>query len=113
MRDGVKSTGAFVLVAGGLAGAFSLAACCALPILVVALGLGAGWLAPIALAAQPHAGLLTALSAAALLGSVAIVLRAPKSCRPESICARPAFRGSVIAAAGAGAVLLVLSRIYA
>lgn len=110
MNDGLKSSGAVALVAGGIASAFALAACCAFPIL---LGSAAMGLAPIASAAEPHATLLTAISVVGLIGSSAVAARAPKHCEPGSMCARPWFRWSIIVAAVIGAILLVLSKIYA
>jgi len=113
MKDEVKSTGAVALVSGGIAAAFGLAACCALPFFLAGAGLGAGWLAPVVSVSQPHAEWLTAVSLAALSGSVIIVWRAPKHCQPGSLCARAAFRWAITVAAVTGAILLVLSKIYA
>jgi mercuric ion transport protein len=113
MNDGMKSTGAVALVTGGIGAAFALAACCAVPALLASIGLGAAWLVPIVSASQPHAEVLTGVSAVALLGGVGVVARAPKHCATNSTCARPWFRWTVIAAALAGAVLLVLSKVYA
>lgn len=113
MKDEVKTTGAVALVTGGVAAAFGLAACCAIPFLLAAVGIGAGWLAPVVSATQPYAAILTAFSLAALAGGVAIVWRAPRHCRPDSLCARPAFRWAVTGAAVIGAILLLLSKIYA
>jgi mercuric ion transport protein len=113
MNDGMKSTGAVALVAGGIGAAFALAACCAVPVLLASLGIGAAWLAPIVSASQPHAEALTGVSAIALLGSVGVVARAPKHCEPNATCTRPWFRWAVIAAALIGAVLLLLSKVYA
>jgi mercuric ion transport protein len=113
MTDGTRIAGAIGLVTGGIAAAFALASCCAIPIVLAAAGLGAGWLAPIVSASQPHADVLTGVSAVALLGSVGVVARAPTACEPGSVCARPWFRRAVIAAAIVGAALLVLSKLYA
>ncbi len=113
MNDGAKSTGAVALVTGGVAAAAALTACCAAPILLAGIGIGAGWLLPIAAVSDPHANVLTAVSAAGLIGGVAVVARAPRHCKPRSVCARPLFRWSVIAAAITGAVLLILSKLYA
>jgi mercuric ion transport protein len=113
MRDTLKSTGAVALVAGGIGAAFSLAACCAVPALLAAAGIGAAWLTPLVSASQPHAEALTGVSALALLGSVGVVARTPKHCEPNAACARPWFRWSVVAAALVGAILLVLSKAYA
>jgi mercuric ion transport protein len=114
MKDEVKTTSAVTLVTGGTAAAFALAACCAIPVLLAAIGLGISvrWFAPMVAATQPYATILTVFSLLALIGSVAIVWRAPKHCGRGSLCARPAFRLAVTGAAVIGAVLLVLSRIY-
>lgn len=113
MRDKVKSGGAIALAGSGVASAFALAACCAIPILFAGLGLGASWLSPVVSATLPYTELLTAFSAAALAGSVFLVVRAGRTCQPGDLCARPAFRWTVITAAAIGAVLLALSKIYA
>lgn len=110
MNDGLKSTSAVALVAGGIASAFALATCCAFPIL---LGAGAAGLAPIAIATEPHSQLLTAVSAVGLVGSVGLAARSPKDCRPDAICARPWFRWSIVAAAVVGGALLILAKAYA
>lgn len=112
MRDKIKSTGALALAASGAAAAFSLAACCAIPILLAALGIGASWLVPLVSATMPYTELLTAFSLAALLGSVFLVWRAGRTCQPGDLCARPLFRWSVIVAVAIGGALLVLSKIY-
>lgn len=113
MRDGIKSTGAVALVTGGIATAFALAACCAIPFLLAGIGLSASWLAPIVTATQPYATLLTIVSLVALAASVAIVWWAPKHCRPGALCARPGFRWTITGAAAIGAILLILSKTYA
>jgi mercuric ion transport protein len=113
MNDSMKSTGAVALVAGGIGAAFALAACCAVPLALASLGIGAAWLAPVVSVSQPHAEVLTGVSAIALLGSVGVVARAPKGCEPNATCARPWFRWAIIAAAFVGAALLVLSKVYA
>lgn len=112
MKDGIKSTGAVALVTSGIATAFSLAACCAIPFLIAGTGIGVAWLAPLVSASQPYSTVLTALSVVALVGSVAIVWWVPKHCHPGSLCARPAFRWMVTGAAVVGAILLLLSQIY-
>ena len=113
MNDGAKSTGAVALVTGGIASAFGLAACCAIPYFLAGVGLGSAWLAPIVSASQPHSGILTAFSCLALAGSVALVWQASRRCEPGSLCARPTFRSTVTGAAVVGFVLLVLSKFYA
>lgn len=110
LNDGYKSTGAVALVCAGIASAFALAACCALPVLF---GSAALVLAPLAIASEPHTQLLTAISPASLIGSVAVVAASSRRCVPGSVCSRPAFRWGVIAAAVVGAALLALSKVYA
>ena len=112
MRDGARSTGALALVTGGIASAFSLAACCALPLLLAGAGLGSAWLAPVASASQPHAPVLTTVALLAPAGAVGLVWRASGRCRRGSLCGRRAFRLAVTGAAAVGALLLVLSKIY-
>jgi len=101
------------LVASGIAASAALAACCAFPVLLAGAGLSAYWLQPVALAAEPHSGVLTGVALIALIGSVALVLRAGRTCAPVDLCARPLFRWSIIAGATIGAILLILSKIYA
>ena len=113
MSPGARSGGAIALVASGLAGAAALAACCALPILLAGLGLSSMWLWPVAAFAEPNSLVLTAVALVALAASVMLALRAGRGCEPNALCTRPLFRWSIVAAALLGAVLLVLSKIYA
>jgi mercuric ion transport protein len=113
MNDGAKTSGAVALAAGGIASAFALAACCAIPFFLASVGLGAAWLAPIVSVSQPHATALTVASLIALVGSVVLVWMALGTCAPGSICSRPVFRWTVTGVAGLGFILLVLSKVYA
>jgi mercuric ion transport protein len=113
MSPQAKSGGAIALVASGIAASAALAACCALPILLAGVGLSAYWLQPVAAAVGPFGDILTGLAVLALAGSVVVVVRAGRTCEPGDLCVRPAFRWSIIAAAILGAVLLVVSKIYA
>ena len=110
MNDNLKSTGAVALVATGVASAFALASCCALPFLF---GSAALAFAPIALASEPHSQLLTGVSAVGLLGSVGVAARAPRHCQPNAVCGRPWFKWGIFAAAVVGLVLLVMAKVYA
>ena len=113
MRSEVKSTGAVALVASGIGAAFALAACCALPMLLVGAGLSPYWLAPAAQVGERLGDCLVVVSILALAGAVFVVVRAPKTCAPGDLCARPWFRASIIALAVIGAALLVASKVYA
>ena len=113
MNEGTKSTGAVALATGGVASAFSLAACCALPFLLAGVGIGSAWLAPVVSVSQPHTGVLTAFSLVALIGSVALVWRDAGRCEPGSLRARPSFKWAITVAAVVGLAMLLLSKIYA
>ena len=108
-----RSSGAIALVASGIAAAAALAACCAFPVLFAGVGVSTLWLRPVAAFAEPNSVILDAIAVLALVGSVVMVVRAGRTCQPSDLCARPLFRWSIIAAAVLGAVLLVLSKVYA
>ena len=104
--------GAATLSLGGFGSAFSLAACCGLPVLLPAIGVGAAWLAPVARATSPFEAVLPWIAAIALAGSLLLVLRAPRLCAPGSLCARPAVRSGLFALTVLGAALLILWLVY-
>lgn len=113
MSSQARSGGAIALVASGIAASGALAACCAFPVLLAGVGLSTYWLLPVAEFAEPNSFVLNAIAVLALIGSVVLVIRAGQTCKPGDLCARPLFRWSIIAAAMVGAVLLVLSKVYA
>ena len=113
MKTETKSSGAIALAISGIASAFALAACCALPILLAGVGFTSYWLSPFGAVGSHFRTPLTALAAVSLAGSAFIVLRSAKTCQPGDLCARPWFRASIIAAAAFGTVLLVVSKLYA
>ena len=108
-----RSGGAIALVAGGIAASAALAACCAFPVLLAGVGVSTLWLRPVAAFAEPNSVILDAIAILALIGSVVLVVLTGRTCEPGDLCARPLFRWSIIAAAVLGAVLLVLSKVYA
>src|SRR5690606_2304539 len=87
MRNGFKSLGAVTLAVSGVAGAFAIAACCAIPIVLAGFGLSAYWLVPIAEWGQWLGYCLTVASILALAGAAFLVIRAPKTCLPGELCA--------------------------
>ena len=113
MSPQAKSGGAIALVSSGVAAAAALAACCALPILLAGIGLSATGFSRSSPPSGPYGVLLTCVSTLALVGSVVLVVRAGATCAPGDLCARPAFRVTIVAAAIVGAILLVLSQVYA
>lgn len=112
MNDQLKSVSAVALVTSGIAAAFALAACCAIPFLLSGFGITAAIFVPLVSATEPYADILSVFSAVTLLASVGIVWFAPRHCQPGSLCARPGFRWTVTAATAIGAVLLMLGKIY-
>ncbi|MBW8269629.1 mercuric transporter MerT family protein [Caldovatus aquaticus] len=116
---GGRETGAALLAAGGLAAAFGAAACCALPALPGALGLGGAWLFGLALLAGPHRTLLLAAAAVCLAGAALLLWRrrrtdAATACAPGAACpARPALRRLAAAGLLLGTVLLAPGYAYA
>ena len=105
----LTSLGGGLLTLGGLAAAFGVASCCALPLLLASLGLGTAWLTGIALAAIPYRNLLLAVSAIALLGGAVLLWRQQRAaiaCGPEGVCVSPAVRVLNLLGLVTGAVLL-------
>lgn len=113
MRTDVRSAGAFALVAVGMAAAFALAACCALPFLLAGAGLSAYWLGPVASLGERFGNVLALFSLLALAGAVFVVARGPTTCSPAGLCARLWFRVSIVGLAATGMLLLLLSKLYA
>lgn len=112
MRRDLTSAGAVTLSASGMAAAFSLAACCGLPVLLPAIGIGAAWLTPIAQATSPFEGVLPWIAGLALAASLFLLARAPRICAPGALCARPAFRLSLLVLTLLGAGLLIIWLVY-
>src|SRR5579859_6287337 len=112
----IARSGAVFLTLGGLAAAFGAASCCALPLLLTSLGIGAAWLYGIALMAAPHRALLLAVGVLCLVGGAILLWRqqrAAATCTPGSICARPAVRALTLIGLLLGAGLLWAGYSYA
>lgn len=102
-------SGAGFLTLGGLAAAFGLASCCALPFLLATLGLSTAWLTGLALLATPHRGLLMVVGAICLLGGAVLLWREQRAaavCEPGRACAPPWVRAFTLIGLLAGAGLL-------
>lgn len=114
-RRSSGARGAALLTLGGIAAAFGVASCCALPILLTTAGLGTGWLGGIAMAASPHRTLLLGASALFLAGGAALLWRQQRramACGPDGICTPPAVRAALLVGLLVGAVLLWLGYSY-
>lgn len=110
-----RPAGMALATVGGLAAAFGAASCCGLPLMLASLGLGSAWLGGFALLAAPHRPLLLTLGTAGLtIGGFLLWSRwRVATCAPDDLCAKPAFRGMVLAGLMIGAVLLYLGYAYA
>nr|WP_294846421.1 mercuric reductase [uncultured Sphingomonas sp.] len=73
--------GAMLFTAGGIASAFGVAACCALPLLFAAAGIGTAWLAGIAALSAPYRSGLIIVSLISLLASAALLWRIEQNAR--------------------------------
>lgn len=114
-RSSSRPTGTALLTLAGLTAAFGAASCCGLPLLLGSLGIGSAWLTGLALLAAPNRLLLLALGTAGLVGGGFLLWRQWRAaaCAPDSICARPAFRGTMLGGLIIGMMLLYLGFAYA
>ena len=110
-----KAAGAGLLTLGGLAAAFGVAACCALPLLLTSLGLGTAWLGGIASIAAPNRTLLLAFGALALTGGAILLWRQQRqaaTCGPDGVCTPPAVRVLTLVGLIVGLALLCAGYLY-
>src|SRR3546814_16896692 len=68
-----KWIGSASFTLAGIAAAFGLAACCALPFLLASVGLGAAWLAGVAVVAAPYRTPLLTIGALCLIAGAVLV----------------------------------------
>ena len=111
-----KASWPALLTFGGLAAAFGVAACCALPLLMISLGLGTAWLGGIASVAAPIRSLLLVVAALALAGGAALLWRQQRhaaTCGPNGVCTPPAVRLVTLVGLIVGIVLLIAGYLYA
>lgn len=107
--------GAVSLALGGIAAAFGVAACCALPFLLASAGIGAAWLGGIAVVAAPYRTPLLVIGALCLLAGAVLLLRqqiAASRCGPGGVCTPAAMRIVTLIGLLIGAVLLWLGYRY-
>ncbi len=104
-----------LLTVAGLAAAFGVAACCALPLLLISLGLGTAWLGGIASVAEPNRAVLLVLAALALGAGAFFLWRQQQHaarCGPNGVCTPPAVRALTLVGLIIGIVLLVAGYLY-
>jgi mercuric ion transport protein len=110
-----KGVAAASLTMGGIAAAFGVASCCALPFLLASVGVGTAWLGGIGVAAAPYRTPLLVLGALCLLTGAVLLLRqqlAAARCGPGGVCTPTAMRVITLIGLLLGAVLLWLGYRY-
>ena len=101
--------GAALFTFGGMAAAFGLASCCALPLMLAAMGLGTAWLSRIALMAAPHRELLLGAGGLGLVVGATLLWRQQRiaaACIPGAACMPVNARVIVLVGLLFGAALL-------
>ena len=115
-RHSSAGTAAALLTVGGLAAAFGVAACCGLPLMLTALGLGSVSFVGIAFLAAPYRSPLLVL-AAVCLGAGALLLWRQRgsaaTCVPGIARFHRAFRLVTVIALVLGMIMLALGYAYA
>ncbi|MBL8649955.1 mercuric transporter MerT family protein [Sphingopyxis sp. 113P3] len=99
--------GAFTLA--GIAAAFGVASCCALPFLLASAGIGAAWLGGIAMVAMPYRTPLLLIGAACLILGAFLLFRQQRAaarCGPGGACTPRWVRILTLAGLLLGAALL-------
>ena len=115
VSDRTERRSALVLIVGGVASAFGVAACCALPILLATAGIGTAWLTGIALISLPYRNTLMIVSLVLLIVSAALLWRMQRTaarCGPGTICTPKWLRLRLLVGLLAGAGLLVGGYMY-
>ena len=106
---------AAVLTVAGVAAAFGVASCCALPMMLYGLGIGSAGLLGIAAFAEPHRTPLLIAGAMCLLAGAALTFfyrRAATNCATDTQRPRPVARSLIGAGIFLGSILLVLGYVY-
>jgi mercuric ion transport protein len=86
-RQPASGSGAVLFTLGGLAAAFGVASCCALPMLLTTIGVSTAWLGGLALLAAPHRAVLLIFGALCLAGGAAQLWRQQRTaatCGPNA-----------------------------
>lgn len=115
VSDRNQRRGAMLLTAGGMASAFGVAACCALPILFATAGIGTAWLTGIATISAPYRSALMIVSLLSLLMSGVLLWRIQRNaarCGNDGVCTPKWLRVCLLAGLLIGAGLLVAGYRY-
>lgn len=115
-RGPTSGLGPVLFTLGGLAAAFGVASCCALPLLLTTIGVSTAWLGGVALFAAPHRGVLLIVGALCLAGGAALLWRQQRTaatCGTNGACTPPAVRVLTLVGLLIGAGLLWAGYAYA
>lgn len=110
-----KGIGTATLTLAGIAAAFGVASCCALPIVLASAGLGAAWLGGIAVVAAPYRSPLLLIGALCLIAGTMLLVRQQLTaarCGPAGICTPRWMRIVTLAGLLLGALLLCAGYLY-
>lgn len=110
-----QARGAAFLTVSGIAAAFGVAACCALPILLTTVGISAAWLGGIAALAAPYRTVLLWLSTLSLVGGAALLWQIQRRAMvrgSNGVCTPLALRALVLVGLITGSILLYLGYSY-
>jgi len=110
------AAGAMLLTVGGLAAAFGVASCCALPLLFSMIGVSTAWLGSMALLAAPHREVLLSVGALCLFGGAVLLWRQQRvaaTCGPNGVCTPPVARAITLVGLLIGVMLLWAGYTYA
>ena len=111
-----KAAATTLLTFAGIGAAFGLAACCALPLLLISLGLSTAWLGGIASIAAPNHALLMTVAALTLGGGAVLLWRQQRhaaTCGPNGVCTPPVVRVLTLVGLIMGVVLMIAGYLYA
>lgn len=115
VSDQKQRRGAVLLVTSGIASAFGVAACCALPILFATAGIGTAWLTGIATISAPYRNVLMIVSLISLLASTTLLWRIQQNARRrgnDTACTPIWLRLGLLVGVLIGAGLLVAGYMY-
>ncbi len=108
--------GAALFTGAGIAAAFGLASCCALPMTLATMGVGSAWLGSVATLAGPYRAILTGVAALSLIGGAVLLWRqqrAAMTCGPDGVCTPRYVRLATLVGLMLGTVLLWAGYTYA